>query len=343
MRATIKDVAKKAGVSSATVSLAINQKKSRMSEETRAKVLAAARELNYFPNRMAVGLVTKKSRTIGLILSDMANLFSAEMANGIVSEARKHGYQVIIQVNANDTRSHDISYLDIFMDNGVDGVIFPRSAIINEDNMKNGYDIITDAGIPVITLDCAIEGMNSRAVLVDQQLGGYLATRHLIEYGHTKIGAISGSANYESSASRLKGYQQALEEAGIGYCPDLVYESNYRLEGGIEALPYLLGKGVTAIFAFNDMIALGVYKAIRNYGLSIPKDISIVGFDDIFISDVLEVPLTTVHQPIEEIGRRALTELLELINHGPGEGELEQVVFKPILKVRASTRRIKDI
>jgi LacI family transcriptional regulator len=140
-----------------------------------------------------------------------------------------------------------------------------------------------------------------------------------------------------SSARRLEGYRKALEEAGIPFDPSLVYVGNYKLESGQEALPYMMGKGVTAIFAFNDMIALGIYKAIRNYGMSIPKDISVIGYDDIFISDVLEVPLTTIHIPIEDIGRHAAKVLVDLIENKP---PVEHETHEPVLMVRASTRRL---
>ncbi len=336
MGSTIKDVAKKAGVSPTTVSLVFNNRESRVSETTRERVMAVAKELNYYPNQFAASLVTKRSHIIGVV-SDSVNIFSAQVITGIVKQAKLKGYQVV-QVSASQENEDDVEYLNIFLNQGIDGVIFPHSSICSLKNLKNGFQSMIRSGVPAIAMDVEINGATSCADICDHVYGGYLATRHLIDYGHQKIGAISGPRDYISSVKRLEGYCKALEEAGIPFDPSLIYTGNYKLESGQDALPYLLGKGVTAIFAFNDMIALGIYKAIRNYGMSIPKDISVVGYDDIFISDVLEVPLTTVHIPIEDIGRRAAQELIELIENK--QPAADQKKCEPVLMVRASTRRL---
>jgi LacI family transcriptional regulator len=338
MGSTIKDVAKKAGVSPTTVSLVFNNRQSRVSPTTRERVMAAAKELNYYPNHFAASLVTKRSHIIGVV-SDSVNIFSAQVVAGIVRQAKLQGYQVI-QVSASQENGDDLEYLNIFLNQGIDGVIFPHSSISSLNNLKNGFQAVIRSGIPAIAMDVEIDGAASCADGCDHIYGGYLATRHLLEYGHRKIGVISGPKDYVSSVKRLDGYRKALDQAGIPFDPSLVYVGNYKLESGQDALPYLLGKGVTAIFAFNDMIALGIYKAIRNYGMSIPKDISVVGYDDIFISDVLEVPLTTVRIPIEDIGRHAARELIELIECKRSAADLPK--YEPVLMVRASTRRLES-
>jgi LacI family transcriptional regulator len=336
MGSTIKDVAKKAGVSPTTVSLVFHNRESRVSETTRERVMAAAKELNYYPNHFAASLVTKRSHIIGVV-SNSVNIFSAQVIGGIVKQAKLQGYQVI-QVSASQENEDDMEYLNIFLNQGIDGVIFPHSSISSLQSLKSGFLSVIRSGIPAIAMDVKIDGATSCGDGCDHIYGGYLATRHLIEYGHRKIGVISGPKDYVSSVKRLDGYCKALKEAGIPFDQSFVYAGNYKLESGQDALPYLLGKGVTAIFAFNDMIALGIYKAIRNFGMSIPKDISVVGYDDIFISDVLEVPLTTVHIPIEDIGRRAAQELIELIENKRPAVDLK--TYEPILMVRASTRRL---
>lgn len=336
MGVTIKDVARIAGVSPTTVSLVFNNRESRVSQATREKVMAVAKEMNYHPNPFAASLVTKKSHIIGVV-SNSVNIFSSQVINGIVKQARVRGYQVV-QVNASQENEDDMEYLNIFLNQGIDGVIFPHSSISSLKNLESGFKTIINSGISTIAMDVIVNGTTSCADVCDHVYGGCLATRHLIEYGHRKIGVISGPQDYISSKSRLEGYQKALKEAGIPYDPSLVYVGNYKLESGQEGLPYLLGKGVTSIFAFNDMIALGIYKAIRSYGLSIPGDISVVGYDDIFISDVLEVPLTTVHIPIEDIGKRAAEELIGLIENRQPIPDPKQ--FEPVLMVRASTRRL---
>ena len=335
MSATIKDVAKKVNVSPTTVSLVLNNRESRVSEATKRKVLDAAKALNYYPNRFAASLVTKKSHIIGVV-SGAVNIFSAQVISGISEQARSMGYQVI-QVSAPQDEKDDLEYLNIFLNQGIDGVVFPHSTISSQQNLKTGFQSVIDLGIPAIAMDVEIDGVVSCEDLCDHVWGGYLATNHLIEYGHKKIGVISGPEDYISSVKRLEGYRLALKEHDIPFDQSLVYVGNYKIESGQEALPYLLGKGVTAIFAFNDMIALGIYKEIRNFGMSIPGDISVIGYDDIFISDALDVPLSTIHIPIEDIGKNAAKKLIELIEDNPPSSTCG---YKPTLMARASTRRL---
>lgn len=161
-----------------------------------------------------------------------------------------------------------------------------------------------------------------------------MATKHLLSLGHKRIGCITGPARDVVTHDRLDGHKEALAEAGIGFDPALVCTGDYRIDCGTEHLAYLLGQSVTAIFCFNDLMAMGVYKGCRNYNLKIPEDLSVVGFDDIPFCEALEVPLTTVYQPAERIGEEAMKQVFNLLNH---EEQAKDIVFEPVLKVRGST------
>lgn len=337
MRITIKDVARKSGFSVATVSLVLNGKECRVSEATRAKILRIASEMNYRPNHLAVSLVTRKTHTIGLIVPDVSNFHFAEMCMAIEQECRKNSYIVLLgSYGFSDGQAFE--YFKAFIDKGVEGIIFAKPHTLNmSEEEEKCYTLAHDSKIPVVTFESVNTKARIRAVCFDFQQGGYLAAKHLIQYGHRKIGCITGPVNVKTSVARIEGYKQALDEAGIEYDPQLLYEGDFTLESGVNALPYLLGKGVTGIFAFNDMMALGVYKAARNYNLKIPKDISIVGFDDIFLDEILEVPLTSIAQTSQEMGRESARQILNLIN---GDEQKTEIIFRPILKVRGSTMRL---
>jgi LacI family transcriptional regulator len=333
LRPTIKDVAKAVGLSTTTVSLVLNNKPNRTSPAKREAIFKAAKDLDYRPNRIAVSMVTKKTHTIGLILPDISNLYFSELAKVIEEECKAYGYTVLYG-NTSDSVESDFEYLNIFIDSNVDAIIIILSASFNEADKTHFDNIIDNNNIPVVILDRSINDKNKKSVLLDQQLGGYLATNYLIHLGHTKIGCITGPQNVASANERLSGYMLALSEAGIPFDENLIIEEDFSVEGGARALPYLLGQSVTAVFASNDMMAIGVYRACSNFHLRIPHNLSVVGFDDIFLSEFIEPPLTTISQPIDKLAKEAVNQILLLLR---GEtADKEDVIFKPVLKVRGS-------
>lgn len=333
MRPTIKDVAKAVELSTTTVSLVLNNKPNRISKVKKEAILRAASDLNYRPNRIAVSMVTKETHTIGLILPDISNLYFSELAKIIEEEFRKYGYTVLYG-NTCDSVKYDFEYLNIFIDSNVDAVIMVLSASFSEDNKARFHEIIDNNPVPIIILDRSINDKNIKAVLLDQQLGGYLATNYLIHLGHQKIGCITGPKNMTSANDRLSGYILALSEAGIPFDENLIIEGDFSVESGMRALPYLLGQSVTAVFASNDMMAIGVYHECSRFNLKIPQNLSVVGFDDIFLSEFIDPPLTTISQPIDKIAKEAVNQILLLL-HGD-VSDKNDVIFKPVLKVRGS-------
>ncbi len=337
MRTTIKDVAKLAGVSPTTVSFVINNKAVSLSEETRAKVQAAIKTLHYRPNQLAVGLVTNTTNTVGVILPDSTNPFFALLAHHIETELRQQGIAVIIGNTGGDpeiTRK----YLNIFSDRCLDGLILAQLDFDDESETFKCQELIQTLDTPIVFVDRITQDQPSHSVEVDQQEIGYLATKHLLSLGHKRIGCVSGSIRLKVNACRYEGYKRALQEHDIVPDEKLLFCDALSIECGCKGLPYLLGQNVTGIFTFNDMIAYGVYKECRNYNLSIPGDLSVVGVDDIQFSDILSPPLTTVAQPVESIARSAVEQILKLIGN-PGAGP-EPTRLHPVLKVRGSTKSI---
>lgn len=336
MRATIKDVAKAAGVSPSTVSLIINERPVPISKDTREKVMKAVNDLHYRPNQLAVGLVTNTTNTIGLILPDSNNPFFAALSNQLESRLRHEHLNVIIGNTGGDpevTRQ----YLHIFSDRRVDGIILAQMDFEDEAETTKCRELLKSIDIPIVYVDRVADDGNHFSVEVNQVQIGYLATRHLLELGHRQIGCASGSIRLNVNACRYLGYRMALEEYGLAADPSLLFCDSLSITCGQKALPCLLGQNVSAIFAFNDMIAYGIYKECRNYNLSIPRDLSVIGVDDIFLSDIIYPPLTTVAQPVSEIAARAVDGMLHLLQDP--QNRTDTAKLNPILKVRGSTAR----
>lgn len=337
MGVTAKDVAERAGFSLTTVSLVLNNRPSRISDATRERVWQAAKELQYRPNRRAASLVTKRMGTIGIIVPDMCNIFFASVCAACEREARDRDYSVLCG-SSGDEVELDLDYIDVFYSKGVDGMILAKAAHTTPEDEDKLLDKIMQTNIPFITVDRILNVQRGRSITVNHRLGAYMATRHLLSLGHKRIGCITGPAWDVVTHDRLGGYKEALAEAGIQADPALICTGDYRIDCGTEHLAYLLGKSVTAVFCFNDLMAMGVYKGCRSYNLHIPEDLSVVGFDDIPFCEALEVPLTTVYQPAEQIGAEAMRQVFNLLNH---EDQAKDIVFEPVLKVRGSTSKPK--
>ena len=337
MASTIKDVAEYANVSVSTVSMALNGKNYRISEATREKVKVAVKHLNYRPNRTAVSLVTKKSRAIGLIVPDITNSFFSELVSAVEAKCAKEGYSVII-CNTNEEPLQDVNYINFLLDQNVDGVLFVMS--VNEKNTcaEKCLNLLQEAKVPAILLDREWQSDYAVSIIADNELGGYLACKHLLDLGHKRIGCISGSAGTQSARKRLDGYIRALKEKNIAFDPSLIAEGNYHITSGYVLCDKLLDRKISAIFVCNDMMALGVYKRLRERGLKVPQDISVVGYDNLNFTGFLDVPLTTISQPVREMGTRAAVKLLNMLQNS--SKELDEM-FVPELICRDSTAKPK--
>jgi LacI family transcriptional regulator len=337
MRSTIKDIARRVGMSVTTVSLVLNRKPSRISEDTKRKVLNAARELEYSPNQLATGLITKRTRTLGLIVSDISNIFFSTLVKGIEKVCEKERWSVIL-CNSWDMHSRDVELIRILTDKRVDGIIYNMNSESDERMAKEIYEILNGSNIPYIEIDSEYSGNARHNVYFDNEKAGYMATRHLIENGHRKIACITGANGIIQSRGRIRGYRDALANAGIREDLGLLVEGNFTMESGFSAVEKLVGKDYTAIFAFNDMMAFGAFKAMKERNIKVPEDISIIGYDDVPFCEILEAPLTTVRQPVYKMGRVAAKNIIKLITSGSDEDT--NVTFAPKLIVRKSVKNI---
>ena len=328
--ATIREVAESAGVSYATVSHVINNTRL-VSQETRQRVLAAMDALNYRPNALARSLRQGKSNTLGLVLPDSANPFFAEISRSIEDEAFKKGYSVFLCNTELDTE-RELFYVDVLSKKQVDGIIF-----IAAGDQADSLDFLVRRNMPVVMIDRDLPNVEVDAVLTDNQLGGLLATRHLLELGHTRIACIAGPSSITPSAERIIGYRKALEEGGILYDESLILRGDYHAQSGMEITHAILKMDPrpTAIFALNDLMALGALRAAAEAGFAVPRDLAIVGYDDLDIARFTNPPLTTIAQPKKEVGARAVSMLVDRISRKSGPPS--RLLLPPELIVRRST------
>lgn len=333
--ATIKDVAKLAGVSTATVSNVINKTRY-VSPELVAKVSRAMKELNYRPNVVARSLKGKESSTIGFIVPDITIPFFPEILKGMEETANKHGYNVML-CNTNEDITREISSLQMLREKLVDGVVL--SSVRGSLRDREHVIALIEDGFPTVVIDRSLKDTIVNSITVDHVTAAYKATKHLLDLGHRRVAAITGDLELILNQDRLRGYRNALEEYGIQHDYNLVVEGDFTTEKGYECMKKLLKRinPPTAVFAFNDLMAIGAMSAVRSEGLNIPDDVSIVGFDDISISKFLHPPLTTVSQPMQRMGAEAFELLYGLIQK---QRDIRQPVHKILpaeLVVREST------
>ena len=329
--ATIREVAERAGVSYATVSHVINNTRV-VTQETRERVLAAMAELSYRPNALARSLRQGKTNTIGLVLPDSANPFFAEISRSIEDEAFKRGYSVFL-CNTELDMQRELFYVDVLSKNQVGGIIFVAAG-----DQADSLDFLQRHSMPVVMIDRDLPKVEVDAVLTDHQLGGFLATRHLIELGHTRIACIAGPSTITPSAERLTGYRQALEKAGLPYDETLILRGDYHAQSGMEITHTILKMNPrpTAIFALNDLMALGALRAAAEAGYSVPRDLAIIGYDDLELAQFTNPSLSTIAQPKKEIGAQAVNLLVDRITHKSRPPS--RLVLAPELIVRRSTK-----
>ncbi|ASS66042.1 MULTISPECIES: LacI family DNA-binding transcriptional regulator [unclassified Paenibacillus] len=315
---TIKDLAKYAGVSVTTVSRALNGYDD-VNEGTRQKIQKAAKELNYRPNVLARSLVTKKTRTLGVILSDInragaKDAMAFEILCGINDRAGELDYEIML-FSTNAKKQMSKSYSDLCKERNVDG------AIISGLRVQDPYlqEVTYDSNFPCVLIDIPAEGSCLGHVTTDNVEGASMAVRHLIEQGHRHIAMINGHNDAAVSLERLSGYRKTLEKHGIAYRPELVFNGSFSEEGGCEAMFEILlhHPEVTGVFSASDLMVLGALRAVERSGGKVPERISIVGYDDIAIASYSSPKLTTIRQNKYEMGYQAAQLLVDLIEGRP--------------------------
>lgn len=330
----MRDIARETGLSVTAVSLVLGNKPNKISEASKKRILETAERLNFHPNLLAVGLVKKHTNTLGLILPDIGNAFYSQLALGVDAEAYANGRSILL-VNSNMDAKRDLESLDMLAARGVDAIILCVSNGIEPGHAKTIEEKIKALPIPVVLADRHEPSLYCSSVSVNNAKGGELATEHLLSLGHRRILFVTGQMAHSNNQERLKGCVSALERHGLGLCADDVVEAESNYDSGGKAAGRLARGVYTAAFLFNDMMAYGFCGELYKLGVRIPEDISVVGFDNIFFSELMQAPLTTVAQPVCEIGRAAAGVALEEMDSLTKTKRI--ISFEPELIVRKST------
>ncbi len=328
--ATIIDVADAAGVSTATVSRVVN-KNPKVDPELAARVHKAISELDYHPSRLARSLRTRQSKVWAVVISDIRNPFFTEMVRGIEDAAYASGYSIVL-CNADEDEVKEASYLQFAIAEHVSGIVLAPAQ-----HGGSTMDSVLERGIPVVTVDRRLDNYELDRVEVDNRAGAEQAVVHLIERGYERIGLIGGPQLTTTGIDRLAGYHRGLERYGRQADPRLLRTGDFREAGGYQQMQSLLALRTRpdAVFVANNLMTVGALRALREAGVSVPEEIGMVGFDDMPWAPLLHPPLTTVAQPIYDIGSETARLLLSRLDGY--RGSPRQVILAPSLKVRASS------
>jgi LacI family repressor for deo operon, udp, cdd, tsx, nupC, and nupG len=334
---TIRQVAEEAGVSIQTVSRVINARYD-VASETRQRVQAAIDRLGYKPNAIARGLASRRSRTLGFVAFDFTDIFFAHVLSGAEQAAQELGY-VLMLGSVHTNPEEEPKYLRLLTEHHVEGVLFARQTSVEPHN--DPLIAVNNGQVPIVLTGFHDAGKTLNAVDVDNVCGSRAAMECLLEAGHRRVGIITGPLISLGANDRLRGAQDALESAGIGYDPALVVEGYYDHASGYAAAKRLLdgNRHLTALLAQNDRMAIGAMRAAREAGLRVPDDISVIGYDDIPDAAFCCPPLTTIWQPSAELGRAALQLLVQQIEQ-PGL-PAEQLLLPTELVWRESVKKVR--
>ncbi|MCI3922941.1 LacI family transcriptional regulator [Paenibacillus sp. TRM 82003] len=336
MKATIYDVARAAGVSIATVSNVINGK-GRVSQKRSEHIFEIMERLNYQPSAIASALVGKKTFTLGLLFPDISNPFFAELARAIEDEAHHTGYSVIMC--STDNKDERVRrYLSLLEQKRVDGIVIGTGVEHTELLTR-----LQEKSIPFVLVARENAALASDTVVTDDYIGGRAAAEHLAALGHRRIAILSESLKVSSSRERIRGFKQGLSERNVPFEDEHIVICEFSVEEGRRGTRELLRRPgrPTALFCCNDLLAIGAMQAAKQLGLKVPGDLSIVGFDDTVLATVTDPPLTTVAQPIGQMGKQAINLLIDNLANGGRSGK-QRVVLRPELRVRGSTCPPKD-
>jgi LacI family transcriptional regulator len=330
--ATIREVSRLARVSPATVSRVLNGT-TPVAPPTRERVLQAVAALDYTPNAFARGLATNRSGGIGLTVNEVSSPYFGAFIAGIEQVAREHGLHLMVSSGFAQAETERGS-IEFLIGRRCDGLVVQAEGLPDEDLI----DLVRGGPPPVVVFGRSVAEIEDACIVMKNEPGGALATQHLVACGHRRIGHVAGPLSFPDARERLHGYRRALEGAGIEYDERYVVESNFLEEGGARATARLLERvpDLTAIFFANDQMAAGGMRTLRESGRDVPGDVSVVGFDDVFLAQYLTPTLTTVRQPLVDMGRAAAHLLLARLGH---EGREVVHRFDPELVERQSVAR----
>ncbi|TCO79362.1 LacI family DNA-binding transcriptional regulator [Marinisporobacter balticus] len=335
MSITIKDVAKKAGVSISTVSRVINSSKP-VSSEIRQKVLKIIEDTGYQPNPIARSLVMKKSQLIGVVVPDISNFFIGEILNGIEEIGKMYGYDILL-CNTYGQLEQELRYLNLLQAKQVEGIVFMTWKL--QDQL---VEYIEKIDTPVVLINRNTSKLLIPSVSIDNFQAAYEMTKYIFDNGHKKIALIRNSLDQDAFGfDQFRGYQKALEENGLEIDDNLVRYGNFKLENSYEIVKEFIQKDIlpTAIFATSDVMAIGAINCLLDNGYEVPGDVSVVGFNDIKLASIYRPNLTTIHQPIYDIGAVSIRIIVKMINKE--ELDSNVVILPHELVERDSSKKIK--
>lgn len=334
-RTTLKNIAQATGLSTTTISLVLNDKPHHISKKKCQLVKDLAVKMNYRPNRLAVGLIKKQSKNIGLIVPDISNAFFAEMTKGVEDIVRSNKYNLLL-CNSNSKNSLELECINMLADSSVDGIIITMSPESYGEKEQLSLAALKNLGLHAVIVDSFNEIDQFSTVSIDNFQAACTAVEYLISLGHKRIACITGPIGPKTTENRLNGYKASLKKHNIIYDESMVYYGDYHYQSGYDAVSVLLANKPTAIFCLNDLMAYGAIKALKKQRINVPDDISIIGFDNIFFSQMIEVPLSTVSQPIYEMGKKAAQVLIDELTT---KQKTQHIIFDPTLKIRQSTKK----
>jgi LacI family transcriptional regulator len=328
---TIYDVAREANVSMATVSRVVNGNPN-VKPSTRKKVLEAIERLGYRPNAVARGLASKKTTTVGVIIPDISSIFFAELARGIEDIATMYKYNIILS-NSDQNKDKELHLLNTMLGKQVDGILF-MGGYISEEHVAE----FKKSPVPIVLAATIEENNIIPSVNIDYEQAAYDAVAFLIEKGHKRIAYVTGPADDPINNKKLAGYRRALEQQGLTYDENLIIEGDYSYDSGIEAYEKIaeLGEQPTAVFVGTDEMALGVIHSAQDHGVNIPEQLEVVGFDNTRLATMVRPRLTTVVQPMYDIGAVAMRLLTKYMNKEHVENHI--VVLPHRIEYRQSTK-----
>ena len=330
---TIYDIAKQANVSAMTVSRVINNT-GRISEATRERVKQVMEELGYVPNSMARSLVKQETKMLSLLITDITNPFYTTLARGAEDAAKRNGYKLLFG-NSDEDYGKERDYVDMVLSTRVDGVLFAPAGDASADHLR----LLQRHGVPFVLLDREVPGIAADRVLGDSREGARRLTEHLIELGHRRIAMINGRQDVSTARLRYQGYLEALKLSDVPFDPALAHEAGYTAADGGDLADALLSapEPPTAVFAANNFLALAVVRGLRERGVRVPDDISVVCFDDFGETFVLDPFLTAAQQPAYEFGSLGMQLLIERIQGAAG-AEPRNIVLPSRLVIRHSSK-----
>jgi len=331
MNVTIYDVAREANVSMATVSRVVNGNPN-VKPSTRKKVLEAIERLGYRPNAVARGLASKKTTTVGVIIPDISSIFFAELARGIEDIATMYKYNIILS-NSDQNKEKELHLLNTMLAKQVDGILF-MGGNITEEHVNE----FQKSDVPIVLAATIEENHLIPSVNIDYEQAAFEAVTHLLEKGHTRVAYITGPANDPINTKKLAGYRRALEAYGIAYDEALIVEGDYSYDSGIEAYEKIaeLEEKPTGVFAGTDEMALGIIHGAQDHGVHVPEQLEVIGFDNTRLATMVRPRLTTVVQPMYDIGAVAMRLLTKYMNKERVENHI--VVLPHRIEYRESTK-----